>query len=193
MYHTTAKHAQHPSMQKQLLPHVPHLRIHKQVVLEASIRSRFVLQSTTSKPEEDPLWVKREKQRELEAKQGSKGVPWPLYLVASVLVAIAAVSRRRHPSSYPAPLATPLDHTTSHEHHQQWCPGGHMLQAAAAALPGECLAAAHLPPSSDSQRVPGCCSDGSDESSSNSSSLHLCSPPPPHHKRNPAAHYAPAG
>jgi hypothetical protein len=42
--------------------------------------------------EEDlPVWVRREKEREMQA-AGKGEVPWPLYLVASVLVAIAAVS-----------------------------------------------------------------------------------------------------
>lgn len=36
------------------------------------------------------MWVRREKERELQA-AGKGEVPWPLYLVASVLVAIAAV------------------------------------------------------------------------------------------------------
>lgn len=41
-------------------------------------------------PAEDlPPWVRREKERELAA--GKSTVPWPLYLVASCLVAIAAV------------------------------------------------------------------------------------------------------
>jgi hypothetical protein len=43
-------------------------------------------------PAEDlPPWVRREKERELEA--ASKELPWPLYLVASCIVAIAAVGR----------------------------------------------------------------------------------------------------
>jgi hypothetical protein len=42
--------------------------------------------------EELPPWVRREKERELAA--GKSTVPWPLYLVASCLVAIAAVTGR---------------------------------------------------------------------------------------------------
>lgn len=42
-------------------------------------------------PEELPIWVQREKMRELEA-QAKPDLPWPLYLLLSVLVAIAAVS-----------------------------------------------------------------------------------------------------
>lgn len=41
--------------------------------------------------EELPIWVRREKERELQA-GGKAELPWPLYLVASVLVAIASVS-----------------------------------------------------------------------------------------------------
>lgn len=37
------------------------------------------------------MWVRREKERELQA-AGKGELPWPLYLVASVLVAIASVS-----------------------------------------------------------------------------------------------------
>lgn len=40
--------------------------------------------------EDLPIWVRREKERELQA--GKAEVPWPLYLVGSVLVAIASVS-----------------------------------------------------------------------------------------------------
>lgn len=36
------------------------------------------------------MWVRREKERELQA-AGKKGLPWPLYLVMSALVAIASV------------------------------------------------------------------------------------------------------
>ncbi|KAG2501604.1 hypothetical protein HYH03_000109 [Edaphochlamys debaryana] len=44
-------------------------------------------------PGEDelPPWVRREKERELQAKEGSGGLPWPLYLLFSIFVAIAAV------------------------------------------------------------------------------------------------------
>jgi hypothetical protein len=42
-------------------------------------------------PEDEPVWVRREKERELQA-AGKGELPWPLYLVASVLVAIASVS-----------------------------------------------------------------------------------------------------
>jgi len=41
--------------------------------------------------EELPIWVRREKERELQA-SGKAELPWPLYLVFSVLVAIASVS-----------------------------------------------------------------------------------------------------
>jgi len=52
---------------------------------------------STSKPttpaaqEDDPIWVKREKQRAFEAQSGKKGLPWPVYLLSSAIVAIAAV------------------------------------------------------------------------------------------------------
>lgn len=36
------------------------------------------------------MWVRREKERELQA-AGKADLPWPLYLVFSVLVSIAAV------------------------------------------------------------------------------------------------------
>jgi hypothetical protein len=50
-------------------------------------------QPTASSPQdEDPIWVKREKQREFEAKSGKKGLPWPVYLLSSAIVAIASVS-----------------------------------------------------------------------------------------------------
>jgi hypothetical protein len=41
--------------------------------------------------EELPAWVRREKERELQA-AGKADLPWPLYLVFSVLVSIASVS-----------------------------------------------------------------------------------------------------
>lgn len=41
--------------------------------------------------EDLPPWVRRERERELAAAAGKKGLPWPLYLVFSCLVAIAAV------------------------------------------------------------------------------------------------------
>lgn len=37
------------------------------------------------------MWVRREKERELQA-AGKADLPWPLYLVFSVLVSIASVS-----------------------------------------------------------------------------------------------------
>lgn len=40
------------------------------------------------------MWVRREKEREMQAASGKKELPWPLYLVFSVLVAIASVSSR---------------------------------------------------------------------------------------------------
>ncbi len=43
-------------------------------------------------PKEDlPPWVRAEKQRELQAKQGG-GIPWPLLLIMSGIIAIASVS-----------------------------------------------------------------------------------------------------
>eukprot|EP00775_Hariotina_reticulata_P002729 gene2729-3026_t len=41
-------------------------------------------------PEELPIWVRREKEREMQA-SAKKELPWPLYLLFSVLVSIAAV------------------------------------------------------------------------------------------------------
>ncbi|EFJ49553.1 hypothetical protein VOLCADRAFT_104324 [Volvox carteri f. nagariensis] len=41
--------------------------------------------------EELPPWIRREKERELQAQQGSSGLPWPLYLLFSIFTAIAAV------------------------------------------------------------------------------------------------------
>lgn len=41
--------------------------------------------------EELPPWVRAERERELAAAAGKKDLPWPLYLVLSVLVSIAAV------------------------------------------------------------------------------------------------------
>lgn len=41
-------------------------------------------------PEELPIWVQREKMRELEA-QAKPDLPWPLYLLFSTFVAIASV------------------------------------------------------------------------------------------------------
>mmetsp|Transcript_18932 Transcript_18932/g.56412 ORF Transcript_18932/g.56412 Transcript_18932/m.56412 type:complete len:178 (+) Transcript_18932:75-608(+) len=40
-------------------------------------------------PQDEPIWVRRERER--EAAKKDQGVPWALYLVASVLIAIAAV------------------------------------------------------------------------------------------------------
>jgi hypothetical protein len=41
------------------------------------------------------VWVRREKEREMQAASGKKELPWPLYLVCSALVAIAAVRALR--------------------------------------------------------------------------------------------------
>jgi hypothetical protein len=52
-----------------------------------------------SKPEDDePIWVRRERERELLAKQGAE-LPFGAYLLFSAIVAIAAVSphQRLHP------------------------------------------------------------------------------------------------
>jgi hypothetical protein len=43
--------------------------------------------------EELPIWVQREKMRELEA-QAKPDLPWPLYLLLSSFVAIASVSQQ---------------------------------------------------------------------------------------------------
>jgi hypothetical protein len=42
--------------------------------------------------EDLPIWVQREKMRELEA-QAKPDLPWPLYLLLSSFVAIASVSQ----------------------------------------------------------------------------------------------------
>lgn len=48
--------------------------------------------NSNAPPAEDlPPWVRKEKERELAAASGKKDLPWPLYLVFSCLVAIAAV------------------------------------------------------------------------------------------------------
>ncbi|GBF88348.1 hypothetical protein Rsub_01060 [Raphidocelis subcapitata] len=59
---------------------------------QARLTPRFAGQArSVVKPGEDlPPWVRREKERELAA-AGKKGLPWPLYLVFSCLVAIASV------------------------------------------------------------------------------------------------------
>ncbi|GLI68004.1 hypothetical protein VaNZ11_012326 [Volvox africanus] len=44
-----------------------------------------------TKDEELPPWIRREKERELQAQQGASGLPWPLYLLFSIFTAIAAV------------------------------------------------------------------------------------------------------
>ncbi|GIL79901.1 hypothetical protein Vretimale_12522 [Volvox reticuliferus] len=41
--------------------------------------------------DELPPWIRREKERELQAQQGTSGLPWPLYLLFSIFTAIAAV------------------------------------------------------------------------------------------------------
>ncbi|GLC40568.1 hypothetical protein PLESTB_000044000 [Pleodorina starrii] len=41
--------------------------------------------------EELPPWIRREKERELQAQQGASGLPWGLYLLFSIFTAIAAV------------------------------------------------------------------------------------------------------
>lgn len=41
--------------------------------------------------EDEPVWVRRERERELMAKEGSKDLPFGLYLLFSAIVAIAAI------------------------------------------------------------------------------------------------------
>lgn len=49
--------------------------------------------SSSSKSVQDdlPIWVRRERERELKAKSGKFELPWPLYLLLSGIIAIAAV------------------------------------------------------------------------------------------------------
>lgn len=67
------------------------------VVLQAQDQEQSTGSSSTQQQpgpppseEELPIWVRREKERELQA-SGKAELPWPLYLVFSVLVAIASV------------------------------------------------------------------------------------------------------
>jgi hypothetical protein len=46
--------------------------------------------NTTQQKEEEPIWVRRERERELQKQQGSD-LPFGVYLLASAIVAIAAV------------------------------------------------------------------------------------------------------
>lgn len=63
------------------------------VCLQGSSTTQQQQQQPGPPPSEEdlPVWVRREKERELQA-AGKGELPWPLYLVASVLVAIASVS-----------------------------------------------------------------------------------------------------
>lgn len=48
----------------------------------------------SSKPEDEPIWIRRERERELQAKEG-KDLPFGAYLLFSAMVAIAAVRREQ--------------------------------------------------------------------------------------------------
>lgn len=54
-------------------------------------------QPASAKPasaaEEEPIWIRRERERELQAKEG-KDLPFGVYLLFSAFVAIAAVGVR---------------------------------------------------------------------------------------------------
>lgn len=57
-------------------------------------------QPGTPQPEELPIWVRREQQREAAAAAAGKGeLPWPLYLLFSCFVAIASVRQRCCPGT----------------------------------------------------------------------------------------------
>ncbi|GAB4817771.1 hypothetical protein N2152v2_004817 [Parachlorella kessleri] len=45
----------------------------------------------STRPEDEPIWVRRERERELQAKEGGKDLPFGVYLLFSAIVAIAAV------------------------------------------------------------------------------------------------------
>jgi hypothetical protein len=47
--------------------------------------------------EEDPVWVKREKEQKLREESGD-GVPFFIWLLLSIIVAIAAVRAAAHPA-----------------------------------------------------------------------------------------------
>ena len=55
--------------------------------------------ATKKEEEELPSWIRAERERKLQAEEGSD-LPFPVYLIASALVAIAAV---RAPPSIPHP------------------------------------------------------------------------------------------
>ncbi|KAK9819746.1 hypothetical protein WJX72_001856 [[Myrmecia] bisecta] len=52
--------------------------------------TRQQTEKTTQEQEEEPVWVRRERERELRA-QGGVELPFGVYLLASAIVAIAAV------------------------------------------------------------------------------------------------------
>lgn len=84
-----------------------------------------------------PIWVRREKERELQA-AGKAELPWPLYLVGSVLVAIASVSG----SQVASPADSRLQQVSCH--HGTATP--HVLVLSIVCLskaPGKCAAIKH--------------------------------------------------
>ncbi len=58
--------------------------------------------SNGTKPVDEPIWIRRERERELQAKEG-KDLPFGVYLLFSAMVAIAAVS-------WPCEGIRPSDH-----------------------------------------------------------------------------------
>jgi hypothetical protein len=54
-------------------------------------------------PEDLPIWVRREKERELQA-TAKQDLPWPLYLLFSVMVSIASVRSECHSPVRTIPL-----------------------------------------------------------------------------------------
>lgn len=48
-------------------------------------------ETKTTQQEEEPVWVRRERERELMAKEGPKDLPFGVYLLFSAIVAIAAI------------------------------------------------------------------------------------------------------
>lgn len=69
---------------------VPFCSVHQSVKQQTDAKQ----QQQQPGGEELPIWVQREKMRELNA-QAKPDLPWPLYLLLSSFVAIASVSNKQ--------------------------------------------------------------------------------------------------
>ena len=85
-------HAPHQLTSEGLLLHAFGMSlsmIHRSIELLVSPQPQF-MQVATKEEESLPPWIRNERERKLQAEEGSD-LPFPVYLIGSSLVAIAAV------------------------------------------------------------------------------------------------------